>query len=113
MVVVGGGVKTYTHGNSVPLGRRGGLGEVCFLLDPENLSPSPSHSTRPLLFPSRSLFMGSGGGVAGGVLSSCEDQQDGDLECMYWSRPAQTGNLSHLLHSRLQMEGDGSSVGFF
>lgn len=28
---------------------------------------------------------------------------------MYWSRPAQTGNLSHTLHSRLQTEGDGSS----
>lgn len=63
-----GGVKPYTHGNLVPLRRRGRLGEVCFLLDPENLSPSPSHSTRPLLFPSPSLFMGSVAGLGCGLL---------------------------------------------
>lgn len=71
VVVLGrgvGGAKPYTHGNLVPLGQRGRLGEVCFLLDLENVSPSPSHSTRPPLFSSHSLFMGNGGGVRWGLL---------------------------------------------
>lgn len=37
----GGGGKLYAHGNLVPLRKKGGLGEVCFLLDLENLSLSP------------------------------------------------------------------------
>lgn len=36
-----GGGKLYAHGNLVPLRKKEGLGEVCFLLDLENLSLSP------------------------------------------------------------------------
>lgn len=37
----GGRGKPYAHGNLVPLRKKGGLGEVCFLLDLENVSQSP------------------------------------------------------------------------
>lgn len=37
----GRGGKLYAHGNLVPLRRKGGLGEVCFLLDLKNVSLSP------------------------------------------------------------------------
>lgn len=84
--VGGGGVKPCTHGNLVPLRRRGRLGEVCFLLDPENVSRSPSRSTRPLLFPARSLALYGkcGGALVGGCwrgsLIFASEQQDGDGE---------------------------------
>lgn len=51
----GGRGKPYAHGNLVTLRKKGGLGEVCFLLDLENVSQSP-----PLfwsLAPSLTLFL--------------------------------------------------------
>lgn len=45
----GGGGKLYAHGNLVPGRKKGGLGEVCFLLDLENVSLSPLPSPRPSL----------------------------------------------------------------
>lgn len=57
----GEGGKLYAHGNLVLLRKKGELGEVCFLLDLENLSlspfPSPCLSLSFSISLSPSLFL--------------------------------------------------------